>query len=349
MQIDLSAATISILSGHDVGNKNNGEQLYITTEPLAFTDESLIESLHHYFLKPFNQPIFYQFTSSTNHPELNPVCQFSASVFEDERSFHMQSIHFAKHLFECTQHPNIKAGDLFVAYIEHCLVDGQTCNAIGLFKAEHKDPFIISERSGKKYKMTLERGFDINNLDKGALIFNVHAESGYRVCSIDKSTRGADAQFWKDDFLGIVSCADNYHFTHNFLSVTKAFVTTELPESFEVSRADQIDLLNKSVAYFKENERFNEQEFAQHLFADQEVIDSFTKFKNTMASEAELDLKGSFDISTQAVAKQARVFKSVLKLDKNFHIYIHGNRELIERGEDHDGRKYYKIYYTEEH
>ena len=46
--------------------------------------------------------------------------------------------------------------------------------------------------------------------------------------------------------------------------------------------------------------------------------------------------------------KQSRAFKSVLKLDKNFHIYIHGDRELIEQGGDKDGRKFYKIYYEDE-
>ena len=42
------------------------------------------------------------------------------------------------------------------------------------------------------------------------------------------------------------------------------------------------------------------------------------------------------------------MFKGVLKLDKNFHIYIHGNRELIEQGIDKDGRKFYKIYFERE-
>ena len=51
----------------------------------------------------------------------------------------------------------------------------------------------------------------------------------------------------------------------------------------------------------------------------------------------------------QAVKKQARVFKSVLKLDKNFHIYIHGNRELIEQGVEKDGRKFYKLYFESEY
>ena len=46
--------------------------------------------------------------------------------------------------------------------------------------------------------------------------------------------------------------------------------------------------------------------------------------------------------------RQARVFKSVLKLDKNFHIYIHGDRNKIEQGVDEKGRKFYKIYYEQE-
>ena len=46
------------------------------------------------------------------------------------------------------------------------------------------------------------------------------------------------------------------------------------------------------------------------------------------------EIADNFEISAQAVKRQARIFKSVLKLDKNFHIYIHGNRELIEKGFD---------------
>ena len=61
-----------------------------------------------------------------------------------------------------------------------------------------------------------------------------------------------------------------------------------------------------------------------------------------------LDLDDRFTISADAVKKQARVFKSVLKLDKNFHIYIHGDRNKIERGVDEAGRKFYKIYYEQE-
>lgn len=348
MSIDFSTATISQLSLHEVGNKNNGEQLYATSESITPSSDDLLDAFQHYFLTPFAQPIFYEFTSSTDNANLNPVFQFAAEIFEHPSAFHINSINIAKHLYEATQHPNIKAGDLFVAYISHCMVNNVITDAIGIFKSEQKDPFITAERKGKQYKVNLERGIQIDKLDKGCLIFNIDKETGYKVCSIDKTARGADAHYWKDDFLNISACADNYHFTHDFLSVTKAFVTTHLPEQFDVTRADQIDLLNKSVNYFKENERFNEKEFTQSIFGDEGVIDSFQQFKKEMISDSDISLKGSFDISSQAVKKQARVFKSVLKLDKNFHIYIHGNRELIERGEDADGRKFYKIYFNEE-
>jgi hypothetical protein len=78
------------------------------------------------------------------------------------------------------------------------------------------------------------------------------------------------------------------------------------------------------------------------------VIASFRKFDDNFRAENKLELPDTFEISAQAVKKQAKIFKSVLKLDKNFHIYIHGDRELIEQGSDPDGRKYYKIYFKEE-
>lgn len=49
-----------------------------------------------------------------------------------------------------------------------------------------------------------------------------------------------------------------------------------------------------------------------------------------------------------AVKKQTRSLKSIIILDENFHIYVHGHRELIEQGVDEKGRKFYKIYYSEE-
>lgn len=141
---------------------------------------------------------------------------------------------------------------------------------------------------------------------------------------------------------------DEYHQTKEFLNIAKNFVTKELSDNLDVSKTDKIDLLNRSVEYFKKRETFDKNEFEQEVFQNNDLIDSFRRFDETFRKDNEIDLSDNFEISSQAVKKQARVFKSVLKLDKNFDIYIHGNRDLIERGVEKDGRKYYKIYYQEE-
>ena len=78
-----------------------------------------------------------------------------------------------------------------------------------------------------------------------------------------------------------------------------------------------------------------------------ELIESFNAYKDRYQSERDVVFEDSFEISSDAVKKQSRSFKSVIKLDKNFHIYVHGDRRMIEQGEDEKGR-YYKVYYKEE-
>ena len=117
---------------------------------------------------------------------------------------------------------------------------------------------------------------------------------------------------------------------------------------FPVNRAEQIDLMNKSVDYFKSHDNFEQEEFEQEVFEDPQMRQSFRKYDEQYQEEYEVDIPNDFMISSQAVKKQARTFKSVLKLDKNFHVYIHGNRDLIQLCYEEDGRKYYKIYFEEE-
>jgi hypothetical protein len=120
-----------------------------------------------------------------------------------------------------------------------------------------------------------------------------------------------------------------------------------LPQQFDVSKPEQSTLLNKSLQFFKEKDRFNLNEFVNEVMEQPEVIESFNQYKSAYQQEYDIDIVDDFSISDSAVKKQARVFKSVIKLDKNFHIYVHGDRNLIERGTDENGT-FYKIYYKEE-
>ena len=261
---------------------------------------------------------------------------------------HEQSTHLAKHLYNQSVHPKIKNGEFYVVYFKDCILNEETLDAIGLFKSENKDTFLEIKQIVDGFDIEDRRGININKLDKGCLIFNTKKEDGYILSIVDNTNKGNEAQYWKDDFLGVSILNNDFHQTNQFLGITRQFVTNQLDEAFEIERADKIDLLNRSVEYFKKHETFDKQEFEEEVFADNNVIEAFHKFDQTYRQDNEIDLSDNFGISNQAVKKQARIFKSVLKLDKNFHIYIHGNRELIEQGIDENGRKYYKIYYEQE-
>jgi hypothetical protein len=79
----------------------------------------------------------------------------------------------------------------------------------------------------------------------------------------------------KDEFLKLKVRNDNYSQTQNVLGVYKNFVTEKLDENFEISRTDKIDLLNRSMKYFKEKETFDIDEFSNEVIANKEGIESF--------------------------------------------------------------------------
>ena len=96
------------------------------------------------------------------------------------------------------------------------------------------------------------------------------------------------------------------------------------------------------------NTSFDTQEYEKQVFQSNSVIESFQDFKEAYQNQRKITLGEQFEISDYALKKHSRVFKSVIKLDKNFHIYIHGDKNKIEKGEDHHGRKYYVLYYENE-
>jgi hypothetical protein len=61
----------------------------------------------------------------------------------------------------------------------------------------------------------------------------------------------------------------------------------------------------------------------------------------------QLSIAEEFPISEAAVKKSQKHFKSIIKLDKNFHIYIHGDKSKIKQDQDETG-KFYKVYFEKE-
>lgn len=345
--IDYNAVQLERLSVHQVGNRSREDGMRLSVEPVVLDNQGTINYLRQYFLSAFNNVAeVFQFSHSTKL-DLNEVFTYCTEIFNDPNSFHERSQSIAKHLYEKSAHPKINNGELSVCLMEGVNFRGTEYRAVGIFKAENRDVFLNFNRRFDKFDVEHRDGIPVNKLEKGCLILDIDQDKGFQVLIID-SNRSGDAQYWKNEFLQVRPCADSYQFTRNVLTLTKDFVTQQVPEEFQATRTDQIDLLNRSVEYFKTHETFNKSEFEQEVFHHEHMIESFRRFDQSITRDDNFQVDDNFAISAQAVKKQARVFKSVLKLDKNFHIYIHGNRDMIEHGVDESGRKFYKIYYYQE-
>jgi len=344
--LDFIQVELQQLITHHVGNKLRDEKYLLSIEATNIEDETK-NFLLRYFLLPVKAEEFYSFTHSVKL-ELNNIYSVVENIFSSPKKFIPNSQSIAKLLYEQSMHPKIKEGELNIAYFSNVVLDDEVVDAIGIFKSETNVPFLKMKNQKSKFTINHDYGFEIKGIDKGCIIFNIDQQNGYKILIIDNANKSAEAQYWKDDFLKVKEVANDFHQTNQFLGIAKNFVTKQLSEEFEVSKADKSDLLNRSVDYFKTHESFDKKEFEKEVFQDSGMIKSFRNFDSIYREENEIEITDNFEISPQAVKKQARVFKSVLKLDKNFHIYIHGDRELIEQGVEKDGRKFYKIYFQQE-
>lgn len=330
---------------HFVGNKSVDDGVVLSQSNLVIDDE-IKNLLVNYFLAPFTSEEYFELYHDSGI-EYNVIYGAVSQIFDDPETLYDQSVNLAKHLYDQSTHPKIKGGEFYTVYFKDCIVDGDTVDAVGLFKSENKDTFLKVLREDGNFNLESEQGINIKKLDKGCLIFNKERENGYVVAVVDNTNKGIEAQYWIDDFLHIRQRKDEYANTQNVMTMAKNFVTKELPKEFEVSKADQIDLLNKSLKFFKEKDTFDIEDFAHEVIEQPEVIESFHNFKRNYESENDITIDDTFAISNHAFKKQQRSYKRIINLDKKIQIIINGNRQNVEQGEDERG-KYYKVYYSEE-
>ena len=333
---------------HQVGNPTRGEDLKLSQNALTLNDDQVKRMLTKYFLSSFNENEHYHFTHLSDL-HLNEVYTYVSKIFEDPAAFVSTSALLASFLYKKSTHARVKQGEMYIALFEQVPFGTEYKQAIGIFKSENKENFLKVFTHGQNLEVISEEGINTNKLDKGCLIFRNNKEAGYTLCVVDSTNKQNEAQYWISDFLQVEPNADSYHNTDKYLGLCKQFITNEYAEKFDISKSEQLDLLNRSMDYFKTKDQFNLNEFAEEVIHHAEIIDNFKEYKKTYETVKNFAIEDEFDINLSAVKKQAKVFKAVLKLDKNFHIYIHGRNDLIEKGYDErTGKHFYKLYYDEE-
>ncbi len=350
--VALEDVSLEHLVVHYVGNQVQDQPLTLSEEPLVLEDDTVKDLLLRYFLSSFKSDAFYHFYADEETAlEEHELFVAAKSIFENpELNFYEASTKIAERLYRQAEHPNIKGGEMYVTYFSHCVIDGQIADAVGIFKSENKDTFLKVYQQTNRFDIGYDAGIDIRKLDKGCLIINSEEEMGYKIGIVDKINRNEEALYWKQHFLRLRPREDSYFHTQNYMQLCKNFVSDVFNEEHNVDKAEQIEMLNRSSNYFEKRESFDQPSFEEEVIQEPAVADAFREYKEAYVEERDVPfIAEEFDISTPAFKKNKKIFKSILKLDKNFSVYIHGNRDFIEKGYDEERElPYYKLYYREE-
>jgi hypothetical protein len=113
-------------------------------------------------------------------------------------------------------------------------------------------------------------------------------------------------------------------------------------------------MLNQYVNYFKEEESFDLDRFADQVIKESEYVDEFKTYAKIMEEERGIKVNETFDIAPIAVKQAKKEFKSIIALDTNMQIKLdfrdpNSSNQFLERGYDQDkGMYFYKLYFNRE-
>ena len=310
--IDYELVMLDGLALHQVGNKHQNEDNFISGALMNVEEEELQDELFDFFLSPFQKATevyrFRDFSESGN--ELYDIAK---AMFEDRKAVHENSVKILKHLYEQSDHPHIKIGELFVARFSELQFEDELTEAIGIFKTERKDAFFQFPVEGNMMHLDTQFGVNPGKLDKGCLIFNLDEEEGYCVLTLDKNKY--DAEYWKVNFLNI-DYADDHNFqTKNYVEMCQDFSKQVIAPN--EGKREQITFLNQTANYLSNNEDLHFDEFAQTLFAEDDPYKhEFSNFREDFETKKKIEFpEEGFKISQPALKSNKRKLNSSINLD----------------------------------
>jgi hypothetical protein len=276
----------------------------------------------------------------------NQVYNASNAYFSATEKFIETSKQIAYFLFEQSQHPKIKDGELYVVGFEGAEHDGKLCKALGIFKTETKDKFLKINFKENQGDLWLEEGIALNKIDKACIVLNLENETGCIVKAYDQIGKEKEVGFWFQDFLQIKPYKNNVFATKTYINLCKEFSEEVMADDENIATTEKIALLQNTVDYFTGNQSFQKSDFEKEVLKSHDLINKFNDFAAQAIDEP---LPEKFDIEIPVVKNQKKYIKSVIKLDKNFHVYVHSKHDFIENGFDEDkGMKFYKLFYEQE-
>ena len=344
--LNLYNTHIETLSIHRVGNKSRNESQFLSEQPFNLTDE-IVPLMKEYFFRPFREKEenYFQFAHEVDL-DYNEMFQFASEVFANPISLHDVSKKITNHLFQQSNHPHIKNGEVYVTYLTNVNIDNTVVDAIGVFKSEVQTDFLQFEEKGTTLEMILQQGINLSKLDKGCLIFNYKKEEGYKILSVDSNRY--DARYWLEHFLSVDAFQDENFITKKYLKFCQGFAKDVVFPAED--KKQEVMFMNRSVNYFAKNDQFEESNFLNEVMENPDLIPEFRSYKVDKGEKYSIEDVTTFPIANSAVSDARKSIKNVINLDTHIQIKMdfinpESAEKYVEKGWDEEKQMYYYLVY----
>ncbi len=344
--INLFNTHIESLSIHRVGNKSRNEALFLSEQAYNLNDE-IVPLLKEYFFKSFRdkEENYFQFAHEVDL-DYNDMFNLATEIFTDPSTIHEVSKKITKHLFEQSNHPHIKNGEVYVTYLTNINIDNNVVDAIGVFKSEVQSDFLQFEEKNTSLEMILQHGINLNKLDKGCLILNYKKEEGYKILTVDSNRY--DARYWLEHFLAVDAFQDENFITKKYLKFCQGFAKDVVFPAED--KKEEVMFMNRSVNYFAKNDQFEESNFLNEVLVNPELIPEFKNYKVDKGEKYSIEDLTTFPIANSAVSDARKSIKNVINLDTHIQIKLdfinpESAEKYVEKGWDEEKQMYYYLVY----
>ena len=344
--INLFNTHIESLSIHKVGNKSRNEAIFLSENQYNLNDE-IVPLLKEYFFKSFREKEenYFQFAHEVDL-EYNDMFNLATEIFTNPSSVHDVSKKITKHLFEQSNHPHIKNGEVYVTYLTNVSIDNNVVDAVGIFKSELRTDFLQFEEKNSSLEMILQEGINLNKLDKGCLIFNHKKEEGYKILTIDSNRY--DAKYWLEHFLSVDAFQDENFMTKKYLKFCQEFAKEVVFPAED--KKQEVMFMNRAVNHFAKNDNFEETAFLNEVMDNPDLIPEFKSYKADRGEKYSIEDVTSFPIANAAVTDARKSIKNVINLDTHIQIKLdfinpESAEKYVEKGWDEEKQMYYYLVY----
>jgi len=344
--INLFNTHIDALSIHRVGNKSRNEAIFLSEQSINLSDE-IVPLIKEYFFKPFREKEenYFQFAHEVDL-EYNDMFKMATQIFDNPSSIHEVSKQITTHLYEQSNHPHIKNGEVYVTYLTHINIDNNVVDAIGIFKSEVQSDFLQFEEKESNLEMILQHGINLSKLDKGCIIFNYKKEEGYKILTVDSNRY--DARYWLEHFLSVDAFEDENFITKKYLKFCQGFAKDVVFPAED--KKEEVMFMNRSVNYFAKNDQFEESNFLNEVLDNPDLIPEFKNYKVDKGEKYSIEDVTTFPIANAAVSDARKSIKNVINLDTQIQIKMdfinpESAEKFVEKGWDEEKQMYYYLVY----